>query len=109
MRIVNLMSRDLIFLKNGRRTRYPRSFGSVPEKMEKRKKVDEINGVPVNRVSSKEVGSLPEPEEDVALVVSSIVASACSFRNDLYIPDEVVVDEKGEIVCKALCRAHLKK
>lgn len=61
--------------------------------------------IPINRVFLGEVENLPEPKEDTAYVVSRVVAEACPDRNDLFVPDETVRDEKGRIIgCRALAK-----
>ncbi|HEY8531288.1 MAG TPA: hypothetical protein VIL08_03475, partial [Limnochorda sp.] len=51
--------------------------------------------VPITRTVFGEVQGLPEPQDGVCYVVSSLVAQAASDRNDLLIPDDTVRDEQG--------------
>ena len=52
-----------------------------------------------------EVEGLPEETDGVAYVVSSLVAQRVPERNDVFIPNESVRDEKGRIIgCKSLGR-----
>ncbi len=108
MKIVNLMPRDLVFYTDDGSIRYPRSIRNGPETTEKRKKIDEIAGIPVNEIYSAEVSNLPDPQEEIVYVVSPIVAAACSKRDDLYIPDRIVVDKDDLIGCRALSKAFPK-
>lgn len=61
--------------------------------------------LPVTGTTYGEIEGLPAPEEDTIYIVSSIVASRCPDRTDVFIPNESVRDEKGRIVgCKSLGR-----
>ena len=76
---------------------------------EKRIKNDEVEYnqfcIPVNEVQLGDVKNLPEPNPDTIYIVSRIVADACPDRNDLYIPDETVRDNEGNIKgCRALAQ-----
>jgi hypothetical protein len=66
--------------------------------------VAEINGIKVNKREFGGVEGLPEPAEGVVYVVSSIVAQALKgSRDDVFVPDEFIRDEKGNIIgCEAL-------
>lgn len=61
--------------------------------------------LPVTGTTYGEVESLPAPEEGTIYIVSSLVASRCPDRADVFIPNESVRDDKGRIVgCKSLGR-----
>lgn len=45
-----------------------------------------------------EVEGLPEKEEGVVLLVSSIVASAATHRDDLYVPYPLIRDDEGKVI-----------
>ena len=48
-------------------------------------------------------GSLPEQEDGVGLIVSLAVAQEFTERKDLFVPNEIIRDEKGRILgCKSL-------
>ena len=48
---------------------------------------------------------LPDPQDDVAYIVSLMLASACPDRADFYVPNESVRDSSGKVVgCKSLSR-----
>ena len=54
-------------------------------------------------VISDEITDLPDPEDNVILIVSSMVANACPQRQDVRIPDDAVRDEAGRIIgCRSL-------
>jgi len=63
----------------------------------------------VNLATSKsvygDIEGLPDETDGVAYVVSSLVAQRVPERNDVFIPNESVRDEKGRIIgCKSLGR-----
>lgn len=67
--------------------------------------VGNIDGIPVTRSVFGEVEGLPAPENGTIYVVSSLVAGRVAAREDVFIPNESVRDEKGRIVgCKSLGR-----
>lgn len=69
-------------------------------------KIDEIDGIKVNKRQFGAVYGLPEQRADTIYIVSALVAQAVSgIRNDVYIVDETIRDEEGKIVgCNALAR-----
>ena len=55
--------------------------------------------------SFNEVEGLPEPQENTIYIVSALVAGAAKDRDDLVIPNDIVRDDKGNIIgCKNLAR-----
>jgi hypothetical protein len=63
----------------------------------------DIDGIPITETEFGEVEGLPEPREDTIFIVSSLVAQRCWERQDVFIPNESVRDEKGRIIgCKSL-------
>lgn len=65
-----------------------------------------IDGIPVNRKQYGQVQGLPEPQDRVYYIVSTIVAAALrGTRDDLLVPDEIIRDALGNIIgCNALAR-----
>ena len=62
--------------------------------------------IPINKTSFGNIMSLPEPEDGVIYIVSSITAQACPEREDVYIVDESVRDADGRIIgCRSI--AHI--
>ena len=60
-----------------------------------------LDGIPVVTSTFGEVEGLPEPQQDVAIIVSGMVLDACKGRFDLIAPGELVRDEGGNpIGCK---------
>jgi len=69
---------------------------------EKRINRDAINGIPIKE---KHYGSseLPPIKEDTYYIVSSLIALSYPDRADFLVPDQVVRDDKGNIIgCRAL-------
>lgn len=65
----------------------------------------EIAGIPVTATFYSEVQGLPEPQDGVVYVVSSLVAQRCPDRQDVFIPNESVRDENDRIIgCRSLGR-----
>lgn len=61
------------------------------------------DGILITASSYGEVEGLPEPEEGVGYIVSSLVAGHCKDRNDVFIPNDSIRDDKGRIVgCRTL-------
>lgn len=79
--------------------------GTVARLSTKTVTTGEINGIPVTETVFGEIEDLPEPETDTIYIVSSLVASRCQSRKDVFIPNESVRDDQGRIIgCKSLGR-----
>ena len=67
--------------------------------------IGSLNGIPVTQTVYGEVEGLPDPTADTVYVVSSLVASRVPDRNDVFIPNESIRDDKGRIIgCRSLGR-----
>ena len=76
--------------------------GICPRCSVERKKVGDINGIPINKSAFGDVYDLPSPQPDTIYIVSRVVAEAAR-REDLYIVDDAVRDENGRIIgCRSL-------
>ena len=61
--------------------------------------------IPVTTPYYSDIEDLPEPCEGTAYIVSSIVATRCKYRNDVFAPGELVRDDTGKVIgCKALAK-----
>ena len=64
--------------------------------------VGQIDGVPVFRMAFGEPENVPDPEEGVMYVVSSITAQACReagrTTSDLLLPARTVRDSEGRVI-----------
>lgn len=66
--------------------------------------VENINGVPIYRVEMGET-NLPDEEEGVGLIVSTMILTSLPDRKDLYAPHGLVRDSEGRVVgCQGLSR-----
>ena len=65
----------------------------------------EIAGIPTTETVYGEVEGVPEMKENTIYIVSSLVAQRCTDREDVFIPNESVRDDKGRIIgCRSLGR-----
>lgn len=65
--------------------------------------IGEIDGIQVSQTTYGKVTDLPEQEDGVIYIVSSIVCQAAPERNDLYIVNETIRDDSGRIIgCKSI-------
>jgi hypothetical protein len=61
--------------------------------------------IPVTATVFGDVQGLPDPQSDVAFVVSSLVAQRVPDRDDVFIPSDSVRDNAGRIIgCRSLGR-----
>lgn len=59
--------------------------------------------IPITQTKFGEVEGLPDPQENTIYIVSSLVAQAVPYRNDVFIPDDCVRDSEGKIIgCRSL-------
>lgn len=80
--------------------------GRVARCRETRQVLGVVDGVKLTRtVFQRDVDDLPGPRAGTYLIVSRPVAEVLPERDDLVVPDELVRNERGEIVgCRSLCR-----
>ena len=57
-----------------------------------------INDIPVVSIAYGNIEGLPAPEPDTIYVVSSIVASAVKGRDDVFVPNDFIRDDNGNII-----------
>ena len=70
-----------------------------------RERVSEVNGIVVNQCSYGAVTGLPDPQPETIYLVSALTAQACRDRNDVFITDDAVRNESGQIIgCRAIAR-----
>lgn len=104
MEIVNCTPHEIvIFRPDGRLVLSP--CGIVPRVEETRTAERVVEGVFLNNLSMGALVDMPSRRESVIYVVSRAVAERCRHRQDIFIPDELVRDETGNVIgCKALAR-----
>lgn len=105
MEIRNLTPHEVrVVLGNGNVLTFPAS-GEVARVASQTVQVDQLGAIPVVHLVFGDVVGLPDPEDEVINIVSSLVRAACPQRGDLLSPGELVRDEKGAVVgCKNLQR-----
>ena len=65
----------------------------------------EIGEIPISKTVFGDPEGLPERNTGIYYIVSQLVKSACSGRDDLLVPAEVVRNEDGNIIgCRSLGR-----
>ena len=57
-----------------------------------------IERIPISQNEYWEVKNLPEYQEGHVYIVSMMICNACSDRSDLFIVNEIVRNEKGQII-----------
>ena len=79
--------------------------GTVPRVATITEQAEPLGDIPVVVSRKGEITGLPDPEPNVFLVVSQIVAAACDGRSDVLFPGELIRDESGRpIGCRGLAR-----
>lgn len=80
--------------------------GTIARASQTRDRVSEVNGIPVNKCSYGAVTGLPDPQPETIYLVSALTAQACRNRDDVFIVDDAVRNEAGQIIgCRAI--AHI--
>ena len=108
VQLVNLTPHDIvIYHEDGETVKLViKASGQVARATARRKKIGEINGIPVYRNEFSEVEGLPKPKRGVIYIVSSLVQQALKLRGikrkDVVSPDTspegVVRDKNGRIL-----------
>ena len=104
MKFVNLTPHPIIFLDDEKNIiKMVEPSGQLARVKVTKKDIREIDGIPVKQSSFSNIEGLPEPQEGIIYLVSSLVASRCSERKDVFIPDDSVRDNEGVIIgCRSL-------
>lgn len=80
--------------------------GTIARAAQTRERVSEVNGIVVNQCSYGAVTGLPDPQPETIYLVSALTAQACRNRSDVFIVDDAVRNESGQIIgCRAI--AHI--
>lgn len=104
MKIVNLTPHAINFVGGaGEALMTIEPSGQIVRVTAKTVTTGNINGIPVTETVFGEVENLPLPTSDTIYIVSSLVAQRFKDRDDVFIPNESVRDEKGRVIgCKSL-------
>lgn len=98
--LVNLTPHTINVLLENKKIEIPSS--GIARCSQTSKPVGEVNGIPLTTTSFGEVEGLPEPTKDTLFIVSRLIMSACPTRGDLLVPNDMVRDDKGQIIgCKS--------
>src|SRR5690606_34225547 len=108
VKVVNCTPHDVNLITENGSITFPRS-GIIPRLTEQQVKINSVivNGIEIDimKKSFLEPEGLPEPQEGTIFIVSALVAGAVKNRDDLVIPNDIIRDDKGNIIgCKNLAR-----
>ncbi len=79
--------------------------GVIPRLSTKTIQVGAVDGIPITSTVFGEVQDMPEYVQDTYLIVSRMVLAALPNRKDLLVPNELVRNEKGQIIgCRSLAK-----
>ncbi len=79
--------------------------GVIPRLSTKTIQVGAVDGIPITSTVFGEVQDMPEYVQDTYLIVSRMVLAAMPRRSDLLVPNELVRNEKGQIIgCRSLAK-----
>lgn len=106
MNLINLTPHTINFLdREGNDVCALGPSGDVARLSTATETIGDVNGIPVTRTVFGPVTGLPDPQDGVGYIVSSLVASRVPDRADVFIPADSVRDSQGRIVgCRALGR-----
>ncbi len=101
MKLINLTPHEVVI----RGVKVPAS-GQLARCTEKVVHLGFVNDIPIIRKEFGDVTGLPDPEEGVGYIVSSLVLQSLKgTRRDVFCPGDPVRDENGKIVgCNSLCQ-----
>lgn len=107
MTIINLTPHAINFLREDNSVLVTvEPSGTIARASQTRERVSEVNGIPVNQCSYGAVTGLPDPQPETIYLVSALTAQACRNRSDVFIVDDAVRNESGQIIgCRAI--AHI--
>lgn len=107
MTIINLTPHAINFLREDNSVLATvEPSGTITRASQTRERVSEVNGIPVNQCSYGAVTGLPDPQPETIYLVSALTAQACRNRSDVFIVDDAVRNESGQIIgCRAI--AHI--
>lgn len=105
MNIVNLTPHRIAICFDNGSTLPIEPSGQLARVSSKTVKIGMFNNIPITTTVYGDVVGLPEPKTDTIYIVSSLVAQHVKNRDDVFIPNESVRDDKGRIIgCRSLCR-----
>lgn len=104
--IINLTPHEIVFCKDGDAERgydydvvkVVPACGLVARLTGKNNRIGEIDGIPIFKTVYGEVAGLPEPQDGVVYVVSTLVKQRCRDRKDVLVPVGLIRDGMGNII-----------
>ena len=104
MKIVNCTPHAINFVNDaGEVVRSIEPSGILPRVSSSINLVGDIDGIPDEETVYGEVTDLPEKQDGVILIVSSMVASRLPNRDDLRVPGRQVRNDRGQVIgCRSL-------
>ena len=100
--IKNLTPHDVNIVKGGKVIKTFKPEGLV-RCTQSTKVIGEVEGINITSTVFGDVEGLPAEVEGTYYIVSRLVLNACKSRNDLLVPNELVRDDKGNIIgCQSL-------
>lgn len=103
MKIVNLTPHNVNIINKDGSIRTIKASGTVARCTQSTQVVDTIDNIPITSTLFGDVVDLPLPQPDTMFIVSRLVLTACSDRDDLLVPNDLVRDDNGNIIgCKSL-------
>ena len=100
--IKNLTPHDVNIVEGGKVIKTFKSEGLV-RCTQSTEIVGEVEGINITSTVFGDVEGLPAETEGTYYIVSRLVLNACRSRNDLLVPNELVRDDKGNIIgCQSL-------
>lgn len=108
MKAINMTPHDIILINGGQKV-VIKASGMLARVSTETVRTGEVSvdgmAIPTTETRFGEVEGLPAPEDGTVFVVSSLVAQRCKNRNDVFIPNESIRDDKGRIIgCRSLGR-----
>ena len=79
--------------------------GVIPRLSTKTIQVGAVDGIPLTSTVFGDVQDMPDAVQDTYLIVSRMVLAAMPYRSDLLVPNELVRNDKGQIIgCRSLAK-----
>lgn len=101
--IVNLTPHKVTIVKEDGTLIQEFESEGVVRLMQNTMEVSTINNIPITKTFFGEPEGLPKEKPNVYYIVSRMVLEACKNREDLLVPNEIIRDDKGNIIgCKSL-------
>lgn len=104
-KIVNLTPHAITFCCDGENVTIPASGIIARVSVQTVPTGEIINGIQVMSSVYGDVEGLPASQDGVVFIVSTLVASRVTDRDDVFVPNDFIRDDQGRIVgCRSLGR-----